>query len=451
MARINPLVRYTLCLALLGLTLVAGIYLLKHSRAMFLGQDGRALFYGARLIWQGKNPYDDPAIVAEWRRDGSPGLFRPGLPASVYIYPPAFALLMAPVLWMPGRLGIPALIGLSFLALLGLLLLLFKTARAPWSRELRLGFVLFALLMRPVFHVLIFGQSTLLIGALLAAGLYALSRRREGWAGLWMGLALMKFTLALPFVMVLALRRHWRAACVAVAVFAGLNLIFTLPIGLPTALAGYEHVIAVTTAPNQSNDSAGSTLWDNAYNMVHAKRFLYFVLGPNRPLVERLHLALAALAVGLLAFALRPRPNKEPAFANPLEIGLTTAAGLILFYHRYYDLACLLFVAFGLIEYRLRWPRRQPVAWTLAALTTLALSFDSVSTSGSLAPRLAALLARFGILPFGYYNSGLLLFLFGTLLWMNYRDRAYDRHTTVIEEPDTEAVVEEPARAAVST
>src|SRR5262249_20283582 len=158
---------------------------------------------------------------------------------------------------------------------------------------------------------------------------------------------------------VLVYRRNWKATLTAVSVFVALNALLSLPVGLPTMVASYRQAMQVGTGTGSENDPFNPQAAD-AQNFLHATRFFMILLGPNRPVVQTANLAFTLLALGAMAWVMRPRPNESYIFEHPLDIAMTMMAALALVYHRYNDLAALMFVAYGLIDYRIRYPERQP-------------------------------------------------------------------------------------------
>jgi len=146
------------------------IYALVLSQAGWRHQDFDAYFQAARDVWQGQplyatflsHPFPDPTL-------------RPA-----YIYPPAFALLVAPL----GLLGSP-LAGLPWLlieqAALAAALLIVLRWRRPSSWALTV--ILCATLsFYPLWVDAVQGQANLLILALVTGGIIGAIRGRPAWA-----------------------------------------------------------------------------------------------------------------------------------------------------------------------------------------------------------------------------------------------------------------------------
>ena len=370
--------------------------------------DACSLYYGSRLVLRGQNPYLRQNLQAEWERDGAQPQFHDVVDIFVFIYPPQAALLVAPVALLPPELGVP---GMSLYGVFFGLLSLFFLYRlsSDWPPE---GFAVFAgcvLLSRPLQAVIHNGQATLIFCALTAMLLDALARRRENQAGLLLGLALAKFTLTVPFLLLLLYRRQWRPAALALALFTVCNLALALPWGVGNMITDYKACVAKTAQPGAPQDPMGPSHFD----MVHLDRLTSVLCGPTRrPLARALTLTFSLLAVSALLWLLRPVGDSLPL--APLEIALTMMSGLFLLYHRFYDLAGLMFVGWGLIAWRLE--RRGAVSgiWWFCLAMLLPLSFATSATGWS--PLLDPQLIRLGLPPTPYYNVWLAAALFLGLL-----------------------------------
>ncbi|WP_293915224.1 hypothetical protein, partial [Deinococcus sp.] len=106
---------------------------------------------------------------------------------------------------------------------------------------------------------------------------------------------------------------------------------------------------------------------------------------------------------------------------HPLAVPVAMMAALVLIYHRYYDLASLIFVAWGLIDYGIRWPERRSLLWKLnISLLVMASYFGSSNLPFRL---LDPYLNRFGMTTLFYLNCYFTLFLFLGLLGLFCVDR----------------------------
>ncbi len=153
-----------------------------------------------------------------------------------YPNPPIMAILLKPFMQMPPAVG--ASLWFAFKALLAMaaifgVLALLDDARRPfplWGKLLTI-----AMMLRPIEGDLMHGNVNLLILFLIVAALIALCRRRDGLAGLLLGLSIAcKLTPAL-FLVYFLYKRAWKTLLGAIA---GL-IVFVLVI--PAAVYGWSN------------------------------------------------------------------------------------------------------------------------------------------------------------------------------------------------------------------
>ncbi len=65
------------------------------------------------------------------------------------------------------------------------------------------------------------GQHTLFSLCFFLLALFALRQKREGWAGVWLAIALFKYTTVLPLCLLFLYRRAWKPLAVASAIQGG--------------------------------------------------------------------------------------------------------------------------------------------------------------------------------------------------------------------------------------
>jgi hypothetical protein len=363
--------------ALLALSIV---YVGGRSLSQGSGNDASVFYYGTRLLLRGENPYEPAAMQAEWAATREEGSTRPS--PQQFVNPPIVGVLIAPVALFPIETALRLFTLLNFFCLLASVYFLDRMLSEKAPPALRLLLATWVVMLPPAMKAFSYGQSTLLICAPAAVGLYCLRRKREGWAGFWLALSLAKFTITLPFLAVLVLRGRWKAAGVSLAVFSAINLALVLPVGLVTMLTSYRSAIESFERVDGMNDPF-SALATEPHNIVSVTRLFMLILGHDRAAVGLAVLILTVVLAPALMLLVRWRPAPRPALENPLEIALSIMSGLALMYHRVYDLAALMFVIYALVEYRLRHPGRQPVAWKLATGTLFVLSFFVVGAGWS--------------------------------------------------------------------
>ena len=217
--------------------------------------DFHPYWYQGHAVWRGSNPYrafldgETPALPLRYL-DGveatEPPVAQPGLSTSVTNTAP-LALLLALfsfLSWPVAKLG--------WLAInLGLILALPWLLMRAWpfegfTRSQRLALSLLVYAFGFTRHPVSIGQTTLPVLCLLLASL-ALSERHWFWSGICLGIALSKYSLALPILLFLLIefkRRGLYAVAVALLVQVAGVLAITLISGdAPLTVLGYYRQI----------------------------------------------------------------------------------------------------------------------------------------------------------------------------------------------------------------
>jgi Glycosyltransferase family 87 len=201
----------------------------------------RVVLYGAALflagLWQlVRNAVHDPNF-ADWAffwtggaTVGTRALLDPGLhiaferahgfQSGIWPYLPAFAWLYVPSTHVPlaTSFAVNAVAMLAVAAIAGALL------AGAFAMPRWFGVVV-ALAWAPVKVAALGGQNTPLALLLIAAAIVAAQRKSAPLVGLFIGLLLYKPSIAAPFLIVLAVRREWRALAVAAACAAAWYLL----------------------------------------------------------------------------------------------------------------------------------------------------------------------------------------------------------------------------------
>jgi hypothetical protein len=166
-----------------------------------------------------------------------------------YIHPPLEAVVFLPLTLLPYRQAFVTWDLLNILALFAVATTLRRHLNAlraipPW--EFVLGFLAFF----PVFLCLLQGQDSILLLLLCTLGFSALQRESDFLAGGWFGLALFKFQLVIPVVLLLAFWKRRRAAggfAVVACVWAALSLAL---VGWEGMLAYPKYVLQIAKSPS---------------------------------------------------------------------------------------------------------------------------------------------------------------------------------------------------------
>ena len=237
-----------------------------------------------------------------------------------YNHPPFEALLFAPLARLPYVAAYLVWAAFNITLILGFCKLL-----RPWLPSL-LGFLpalpllsMFAFF--PVIVALLQGQDSILLLFLYGLVFSALATGRGFVAGLCLGLALFKFQLVLPFVVVLLVRRQWRAIAGFVITSFVLLLVSAAVVGWKGVMAYPRFVLGLS----RSGAQAGIYPRDmpNLRGLVAGS--LHLAGLPATLLIVALSIALLALA----AYWWRGQPEHQ--FVLGLSLCLTVA--IIISYH----------------------------------------------------------------------------------------------------------------------
>src|SRR5579875_1984287 len=213
---------------LLGLV---GVYAnLLLSGAVRAGESGLMVYVAtARLIVNGGAGHIyDPRFLEPFER----ALLTP-LPlhgVSPFLYPPFVALILTPLGLLPYPVACVLWLAVNLTVLAAVLVGLQR-----YGRTTPLTWWPGALSFLPVFMALAVGQVSILIFGAFTGAFLALQRGRDEIAGLALAVALVKPPYVLPFLLVLLLRRRFRALA-AFAAAAGILALLPLPLlGLTAA------------------------------------------------------------------------------------------------------------------------------------------------------------------------------------------------------------------------
>jgi hypothetical protein len=215
------------------------------------------------------------------------------------------------------------------LASLGLLCgVVIRLWAKDWPFWLQVSFCLAVIASKPVRGGIALGQFHLIPTALMLATVLALHEARRLAAGIMLGVALAKPTMALPFLGYLVARRQWQAIGVAVGFHALALAVVAIWLGMGPIRLLDEWV---TTARLQLSEGAIDL------------PSLILKAWPAAP-VSPPQVTLAVLAVGF-AVTLRAWWKPEPAL-----VSFCTFVAAIFTYHRPYDLVLLIPTLAYLIE-----------------------------------------------------------------------------------------------------
>jgi hypothetical protein len=219
-------------------------------------------------------------------------------------------------------------------------------------------------------EVLELGQTTLLVFACML-GAFALARRRPFLAGLLLGIALSKYSLIFPAVLILLYQRRWRVLLWAAAVqAAGLLLIAAIGRSSPVEIViNYWRILVMHTGADGMHLAAGllrNTGWFGALVVVLLSAGLF-----------------ALLAVWHSRRATDPEPQGYALDrATYLLLAILMIWNLLAFYHRRYDNVVILLYLIVLIPPATAALREQAVRWALLIGQWLVWSLPIYSVAG---------------------------------------------------------------------
>lgn len=299
--------RTLVVIAALGLiaAITAAAYVIYSKFGPHHDQYDLRIYYNATSFWlSGNRLYD------YWQPDPVNGTLG-------YTYPPAAAVLMAPM----HVFGLGAVVRINFLAIIAAgagCMFLWLSQRLTLGRLQMFTVVAvstaIAFCLQPFAQTVAFGQINLFLALLVSIDLLVLARRGSRWTGVLVGLSIaVKLTPGI-FLLYFLLRKDWRAVAVSLASCAALTLVSAV-------VAPAESIFYFTKLLWQS-DRVG--LLDNTTNQ------------SINGLVARLSsdgmpdtLVWLVLSLILLAVA-APRIRRAIAFGNTLTaVVLTGLLGLL--------------------------------------------------------------------------------------------------------------------------
>ncbi|HEY8692236.1 MAG TPA: glycosyltransferase family 87 protein, partial [Chloroflexota bacterium] len=176
---------------------------------------------------------------------GMPGLIQADYPTP---HPPTAGLLLLPLAWLPQTIASVVWLLVSFGALTWAIALLSRLAGIRLPAWLILPVSLAALFWEPLSQDVGWGQMNAIMLALLAGVLVALSTNRRTLAGVLLAVSLLLKPVAWPLLLLLLVRRDWRAAGSCLLVGGVVGVITAIAVG-PLRLVDYFiHSLPVATA-----------------------------------------------------------------------------------------------------------------------------------------------------------------------------------------------------------
>jgi len=250
-----------------------------------------------------------------------------------HLYPPFSVVLFAPLALLPFSALVWIWLALNVFATAVVLYLGYRLWGQHWSKQTQLLFA--ALFVSwPAYRVTLRnGQISVIVLALLLGAILARRRAQPVIAGALLGLALLKYSLTLPFLAYFLVKRQWKMCGVALATVALLTQVFGMRLGLSAFEATRRYVEVVGRM--QAGNSPGYT-GTTEFSLLASS-----VFGTN---VWTAVAAAVVAVIGLLAVLIASARNdrREDACLSALSVLALWSA-----YHRNYDeVICITVVAF---------------------------------------------------------------------------------------------------------
>lgn len=363
----RALITCGIALYLLALAAVVGLEWSRDGLFYSLGVDW-SRFFGATRAYALSGP------GAAYRLDA---ITRNMQPLGHYYGPQAGALKVGPAPYPPIALALflpftlpPPPIGFLLWTVVNLALVLgvaralaVRCCRGSWRMTLLLA------LWYPAALALFVGQMIGLLVASLYLGYRALEDGNDLQAGWWLGMLLVKPQYAAVLVLVLIMKRRWRA--VGGVTLAGLAIVLaSLAVGGTVGIAGY---VAMVAGPFLNYGGAVAV---DPSGMINWRGLLSNVF-PGLPAVQGIALTAALSAATLATLPIVWKGHWDPRgdrdrFA--MQMLATMAATLLVAYHSQLHGAALLMIPAALVATRRVAPRllRWLILFSLFALPVLA-------------------------------------------------------------------------------
>ena len=201
---------------LLIVVALVGCHRLRHLQSHDVEAfDFANVFLGQRMLARGINPYDDSAIKSQWKdivkAYGLQSKYVPGLPDMPLLYPPWALSMLLPLNGIPYPFASQLWYFLSAFFFTGGIFLICKGQGG--SSNLRDFIVMAAFLVAVNFtiDVYLIGQPAFCAFLGLCGAFYFSTDKKPVIAGLFLFIASMKITLALPLIVFFIIKRNYKA------------------------------------------------------------------------------------------------------------------------------------------------------------------------------------------------------------------------------------------------
>lgn len=193
---------------------------------------------------------------------------------------------------------------------------------AKRTRSLTAMLILIFFCFLPLRNTLINGQTTGIVFLCMLAAVWFAHRQRKTVSGIFLGLALSKYTLGMALIVYFIYKRQWRALFIAFAL-QGIAFL-SLPILTSSDLLSTVEAYIALASPHLDNDS------------IHIGGYI---------LASPLGIIVIVSGIFLIIGIVVQRASRDyPEDTRDLwMLSLTILWALLVIYHRYYDLALLIF------------------------------------------------------------------------------------------------------------
>jgi hypothetical protein len=334
-----------------------------------------------------------------------------GLPGRLYppFAPPLFSVLTllkfehAVVVWL----------GINLIALLVTIYLANKLIVHSETGRSLVYLAAFFLTWAPVRVTFRLGQNALVIVALILGALVARQKGNKIAGGLLLGLSLIKYSLALPFLLYLLWKREWKMIFSSLALVALLTAVYAVHLDISPFKAITDSLSMVREVQLSASSYVGTT---------EIRVLMLDLTAHNELAASVLTTAVTLAALLAMAIVFVREPEDETIHFSLLSLfALWTA------YHRVYDSVLCIIPAALLIDYRLRNRFRRFSAFWLCGLGLLIISIPGLLTERLKIPaaELSTTLLGFA----GLHAERILMFgLFWSLLWIGWGERPARRN-----------------------
>jgi len=312
--------------------------------------DFRTLYLAQNIFLKRENFYDDHLLKAEWEKiiqsEGIIPVTTPGLPTFPLQYPPWAIPFFIPFHLLSWKSAVTfwAFINICFLA--GIIFLTVKLFSNNFNRKTLLELLIFVFAFKGTLPEISVGQPMFV--SLFFGFLSLYFARKNKWikAGIFLGIASLKITLALPFFLFLIIKKGWRTVLTGITMILTLTLIVLITVHNPIALLHtYQTVLRLFHENILSNNPFLLSMYTGIGEFVRfflpsSSNYLWLFYGP-------------ITIVFLLLFQRTPYKTLPHTY----QFILIATFSLLITYHMVYDTLVLLPIYFLIPGFSNRWKR----------------------------------------------------------------------------------------------